>query len=1001
MDIGDCPFRKKRRPWRVDFSSFALVTVALALCQTAVARADPVDVLRALQVPSLPEGVKKVPGFCTSRRSGSPDHAYRITKKAQISAPTKQLFSGRFPENFSIMALVKAQAGLQAFLLSIYSEQGIQQLGIELGRSPVFLYEDQNGKPAPEDYPLFRGVNLADGKWHRIAISVSKKNVTLLLDCKKRMTRALPRGNNAEIDTNGITVFGARLLDEEVFQGDIQQLLIASNPQAAYDFCEHYSPDCDSPLPKTQAQDPNTYKKAVNGKPVPTKPTPVKAKPTPAKLAKTAPYKLVVKPAMPTKAPKSSTAKPSKAKPTAVEVLLSKIKPTAAAKSKSTPAPTKNGNGKPVAEKKANGAAKANGNGNGKAAVAKANGNGKATAEAKPTAQAKVNGNGNGKAVAEKKVNGNGNGKTSAEKKVNGKATVVAKANGNGNGKASAEKKVNGEAKANANGKSAVEVKVKVNGKAENKVNGEAKANGKAITVVDKKANGNGAVKLAKTETTTKAKTVVVKVEKIEKTVVSAAKSAAKVEATKAPKPTKAPEPTKVLKAAATKAPAAKTQVKAEVKEVTKVKTVVTKVPLVKSTVNKVEKVKNVVQKVSIPKKEPPTPTPVRPTPPKPTKSKVVLDINVKSQHKPFPPFGKTALSGTAVPAKKIGNGYQQDVDTEYAEAGHTPTETEYYYEETVPQPEGEVNGQEATNVQVEQTVVGEEVDATKAGGEGEEAFTEEYVTGDVGLKEYDYSYRDYNEPILETGEADANMGPALSAVTDEGGAAIRAQKGEKGEPAVLEPGMLIEGPPGPEGPAGPSGPAGSSGPPGSVGDPGERGTPGKPGLPGADGVPGPPGTSVMLPFRFGQSGGDKGPVVSAQEAQAAAILSQARMALKGPPGPMGFTGRPGPLGTPGSSGLKGESGDPGPQGPRGPQGLLGPPGKSGRRGRAGADGARGMPGESGSKGDRGFDGLPGLPGDKGHRGDTGSLGPPGPTGEDGERGDDGDVGPRGLPGEP
>lgn len=80
----------------------------------------------------------------------------------------------------------------------------------------------------------------------------------------------------------------------------------------------------------------------------------------------------------------------------------------------------------------------------------------------------------------------------------------------------------------------------------------------------------------------------------------------------------------------------------------------------------------------------------------------------------------------------------------------------------------------------------------------------------------------------------------------------------------------------------------------------------------------------VTLQFRFGQSGGEKGPAVSAQEAQAAAILSQARvspnssfkniyfncylldhliictrvcfqMALKGPPGPMGFTGRPGP----------------------------------------------------------------------------------------------------------
>lgn len=36
---------------------------------------------------------------------------------------------------------------------------------MEVGRSPVFLYEDQNGKPAPEDYPLFKTFNLADGKY--------------------------------------------------------------------------------------------------------------------------------------------------------------------------------------------------------------------------------------------------------------------------------------------------------------------------------------------------------------------------------------------------------------------------------------------------------------------------------------------------------------------------------------------------------------------------------------------------------------------------------------------------------------------------------------------------------------------------------------------------------------------------------------------------------------------------------------------------------------------
>uniref|UniRef100_A0A673LE29 Collagen alpha-1(V) chain-like n=1 Tax=Sinocyclocheilus rhinocerous TaxID=307959 RepID=A0A673LE29_9TELE len=526
----------------------------------------PIDVLRVLQLPSLPEGVQKVPGFCTSRRSGTPDHAYRITKKAQISAPTKQLFSGRFPENFSIMTLVKAKAGLQAFLMSIYNEQGVQQLGLELGRSPIFLYEDQNRKPAPEDYPLFKAVNLADGKWHRIAISVQKKNITLILDCKNRITKTLARSNNPVLDTKGITVFGARLLDEEVFQGEIQQLLIASNPQAAYDFCEHYSPDCDSPLPKVQSQDPNSF---------------------------------------------------------------------------------------------------------------------------------------------------------------------------------------------------------------------------------------------------------------------------------------------------------------------------------------------------------------------------------------------------------------------------------------------------------VDETVGAEEVDATKTGGEGvsqmpDEPFTEEYITSDFGTKEYDYSYRDYNEPIIESKTEDT-FGPALSAVTDEGGAFVRAQKGEKGDPAVLEP---------------------------------VRGPSGKAGLPGADGVPGPPGTS----FRFGQSAGEKGPIASAQEDQVQAILSQARLAMKGPPGPMGLTGRPGPTGTPGSPGLRGESGDHGPQvkflicdflhynfylilrssiqvcnyndilyvflkGPTGKPGLPGMPGGDGPPVSArwvyftfkisllGAQGIRGL---KGHKGEKGEDGFLGIKGDFGVKGERGEVGMPGPRGEDGPEGPKGRVGPLG-----
>lgn len=80
---------------------------------------------------------------------------------------------------------------------------------------------------------------------------------------------------------------------------------------------------------------------------------------------------------------------------------------------------------------------------------------------------------------------------------------------------------------------------------------------------------------------------------------------------------------------------------------------------------------------------------------------------------------------------------------------------------------------------QVEPEVLGEEVDANKAGAVGGDVFNEEYVTGDVGLKEYDYSYKDYSDPLPETGNIDAYMGPALSAVTDEGGVSNFAPIGQ------------------------------------------------------------------------------------------------------------------------------------------------------------------------------------------------------------------------------
>lgn len=74
------------------------------------------------------------------------------------------LLDSEFPVDFSVLVTVRPRRGAQCFLLSVYDSEGVQQLGVELGRSPVFLYEDHNGQPTPDLYPIFKKVNLADGK---------------------------------------------------------------------------------------------------------------------------------------------------------------------------------------------------------------------------------------------------------------------------------------------------------------------------------------------------------------------------------------------------------------------------------------------------------------------------------------------------------------------------------------------------------------------------------------------------------------------------------------------------------------------------------------------------------------------------------------------------------------------------------------------------------------------------------------------------------------------
>lgn len=51
-----------------------------------------------------------------------------------------------------------------------------------------------------------------------MALAVEGTNVSLLVDCHLLATLPLERGPRPLVSTEGVTIFGARLLDEEVFE---------------------------------------------------------------------------------------------------------------------------------------------------------------------------------------------------------------------------------------------------------------------------------------------------------------------------------------------------------------------------------------------------------------------------------------------------------------------------------------------------------------------------------------------------------------------------------------------------------------------------------------------------------------------------------------------------------------------------------------------------------------------------------------------------------------
>lgn len=81
--------------------------------------------------------------------------------------------------------------------------------------SDVTLYYSTT--PEDDDTPISFGVDISDGKWHRLGISIKGDAVTLMVDCTKQVTKELRRNIQETISVSGIIIIGQQLVDGNVY----------------------------------------------------------------------------------------------------------------------------------------------------------------------------------------------------------------------------------------------------------------------------------------------------------------------------------------------------------------------------------------------------------------------------------------------------------------------------------------------------------------------------------------------------------------------------------------------------------------------------------------------------------------------------------------------------------------------------------------------------------------------------------------------------------------
>ncbi|KAH9492414.1 Collagen alpha-1(V) chain [Bulinus truncatus] len=181
---------------------------------------DSYDLLTLMGVRELPMGVT-----ASSNRSNT----YQISKHAKLSLSVSKIYDLTFPPTFSLLTRVRVSGKKsRSFFFVVSDIQGKQQLALFLGKKLKLQYLGNNY--------VFR-MDIVEGAWHSIAVSVDRTTVTLYADCQQVFRKRL-RSREEFLGTNLMMSIGPYFSQYGgLFEGEVEQLVLSSDPEVAQQQC--------------------------------------------------------------------------------------------------------------------------------------------------------------------------------------------------------------------------------------------------------------------------------------------------------------------------------------------------------------------------------------------------------------------------------------------------------------------------------------------------------------------------------------------------------------------------------------------------------------------------------------------------------------------------------------------------------------------------------------------------------------------------------------------